>query len=83
VQLDMKSFQEFNEHEEDLLHEGKSLRAVALVLRGKQSVYSRSIKQTKDIEKKIDILSEQMTSQSTLLLAALYSLSNDMSGKKA
>ncbi|MBT4378428.1 MAG: hypothetical protein HOD26_06370 [Gammaproteobacteria bacterium] len=79
----MKKFQEFNENEEDLLHEGKSLRAVSLVLRGKQSVYSRSIKQTKDIEKKIDILSEQMTSQSTLLLAALYSLSNDMSGKKA
>ena len=79
----MKKFQEFNENEEDLLHEGKSLRAVALVLRAKQSVYSRSIKQTKDIEKKIDILSEQMTSQSTLLLAALYSISNDMSGKKA
>lgn len=78
----MKTYQHFTEelnaNFEDTLVEGRTLKMIAGGLRMKQAGYRNRIKATDDINEKIDLLSEQMVSQSTLILTLLLSLSSDI-----
>jgi hypothetical protein len=74
----MKTFNEFLLEEDGLLNEQKTLKAIVLMLRVKQGQFASKIKNEKDLEKKIDLVSQQIASATSIVLAGMYSLDMDL-----
>ena len=83
----MKSFKEYDQ--EKLLEEqiddilitegrlGAAIKSAAAILRAKQSAYKNRVMAEKDTAKKMNLISEQVASLSTLVLVILGAIAKD------